>query len=1340
MDVSTRTEGGGDGEYEEASCESTHFVEQAEVLRRLEVLAGPTPPASITGELEWLQKVLDKYQEQSTLLDPALEDMLVLTMGRARVIIMEWHSQHQPQQRPSSSSSCCTSSPLSFPIQVFDQPQLHGLFAFVYILCRLRGYKTIVKFFPHEATDLEPILHALRSQDRQNHERWQTRYGLLLWLSMLVLVPFDICSIDSGLENNGVTLVGALCNLAVEYLKDAGPTREAAAVCLAGLLKRPDMEAQQLAKFLTWAEGILTPSGEEGEGSEEGGGRRAAGAAAAAGAAVGGSPQCDTFLLLGVLQTLAVLLKAGHRQNLLAFLPSLLHCLARLDPRDFGSQTLNRKLKMKLLHRIGLAYLPPRVAAWRYQRGHRSLLDNLKKAKGEGGGGAAAAAVAAVEEEQEQEEEEEEEKEEEEEVPEDLEEIVEEILGGLRDRDTIVRWSAAKGLGRITSRLPLCYADEVVASVLTGFAEGASDSAWHGGCLALAELARRGLLLPGRLGEVVPVVTKALQYDVRRGQTSVGAHVRDAACYVCWAFARAYSPLVMREHVPRLAEGMLMTSLFDREINCRRAASAAFQENVGRQGHENFPHGIDILTVADYFTLGNRQVAFLEVSPAVARFGPYTRVAIDHLAGTKLRHWDCSIRKLTSVTLGRLVRLAPAYMSEEVLPFLLQEVDAVDLHRRHGALLGVAEVVLGLAALPHFGLGGEVGRGVVEVVPRIEQARLYRGRGGEYVRGAACRLIECVALAHVNLGVKRQLRLLDSVDENLRHPVEEVQEGAVAAVRAFTRSYFGGGGGGERGRAGERGGGGEEGRPSTPSARLQARVVDKYRGLVEKDENVAVTRGFVRALGALPARLLLPSLDLILGSLEELAREGRKVGDEPDAETRRNALWALVEVTHTLGVQGRREGGREGWMNREQVQRVLRILLRSLGDYAMDKRGDIGSWVRMAALQGLASVVRVVREEGREGGREEGKICVGERVVTAYGEGKVREVRCEGEVCVVQFEEGQAGSFFFPYGPGVGLLSRAACRPLGRVEGGAKEEGKEGTAAADTMIIGFDGGENAGGAAGGAASSSSLIDPVLMTNIISAVLKQFSEKLDAVRECAGHVLLQLLPLAHDAAGYSFLISLFFGRGLGEKCGKRSGSTAITTTNHNNNNKNITTTATTSNSSISSSNSCINKRREENEAILFRGGAPSEVFPRVVCLLEIEQYHSEVLAGLVVSVGGLTESVVKASLGAVMEWAQQQQQQVEEGKDKGEDGVNLVKKLGVSMLALFDAHVGDDRVIWPLLRSVDLFYQKGIFAVEEGRERGEEWREEGVGNEGGGGGGGRNRRASPGGWLIGSAGN
>ena len=85
---------------------------------------------------------------------------------------------------------------------------------------------------------------------------------------------------------------------------------------------------------------------------------------------------------------------------------------------------------------------------------------------------------------------------------------------------------------------------------------------------------------------VVPVVLKALVYDERRGSYSVGekerererereretcmliwvmwlscvaiclgqgSHVRDAACYVCWAFARAYEPEEMRDHVQDIA-------------------------------------------------------------------------------------------------------------------------------------------------------------------------------------------------------------------------------------------------------------------------------------------------------------------------------------------------------------------------------------------------------------------------------------------------------------------------------------------------------------------------------------------------------------------------------------------------------------------------------------------------------------------------------------------------------------------------------------------------------------------------------------------------------------------
>jgi hypothetical protein len=53
------------------------------------------------------------------------------------------------------------------------------------------------------------------------------------------------------------------------------------------------------------------------------------------------------------------------------------------------------------------------------------------------------------------------------------------------NRDTVVRWSAAKGVGRVTGRLPHVLADDVVGSVLDLFSDAESDAGWHGGCLAL---------------------------------------------------------------------------------------------------------------------------------------------------------------------------------------------------------------------------------------------------------------------------------------------------------------------------------------------------------------------------------------------------------------------------------------------------------------------------------------------------------------------------------------------------------------------------------------------------------------------------------------------------------------------------------------------------------------------------------------------------------------------------------------------------------------------------------------------------------------------------------------
>ena len=174
----------------------------------------------------------------------------------------------------------------------------------------------------------------------------------------------------------------------------------------------------------------------------------------------------------------------------------------------------------------------------------------------------------------------------------------------------------------------------------------------------------------------------------------------------------------------------------------------------------------------------------------------------------------------------------------------------------------------------------------------------------------------------------------------MKHPNEKIQKAAGDALAALSRAYF-------------------PVRENGPSDRLQGRVVDKYVNLVTMSDNPAETRGYILALGSLPKKLLAPSqlvLESVFRCLIQSSRFDATVGQQRDAETRRNAIRALESVTREVGFIESTMPPTVG-LSTLQLRQVWECFLLGLQDYNTDRRGDIGSWSRMASMTGLANLM-----------------------------------------------------------------------------------------------------------------------------------------------------------------------------------------------------------------------------------------------------------------------------------------------------------------------------------------------------------------------------------------------
>uniref|UniRef100_A0A674HV20 Tubulin-specific chaperone D n=1 Tax=Taeniopygia guttata TaxID=59729 RepID=A0A674HV20_TAEGU len=790
---------------------------------------------------------MDRYQEQPHLLDHHLEGMM------NSLLEIVWDSGSPPSL-------------------------VHLAFKFLYIITKVRGYKRFLPRFPHEVRDLQPVLDMLAKQNPRDPETWETRYMLLLWLSMICLIPFDLARFDGNLTSlEGQArqpTMDRILDLAKCYLVVSDKARDAAAVLVSKFIVRPDVRQSRMADFLDWVLSMLSKSSSQ---TMEG-----------------------TVIVNGMLQALAQLFKHGKREDCLPYAATVLECLDNCKLSE-SNQMVLRKLGMKLVQRLGLTFVKPKVAKWRYQRGCRSLAANLQPQGAAVQNQKREVAAAAPPEADDDEEYD---------IPGEIENVVEQLLVGLKDKDTIVRWSAAKGIGRITGRLPKELADDVIGSLLDCFSFQETDNAWHGGCLALAELGRRGLLLPSRISDVVPVMLKALTYDEKRGACSVGSNVRDAACYVCWAFARAYEPAELLPFISHISSALIIAAVFDRDVNCRRAASGTF------------PMALNILTAADYFAVGNRVNCYLTISV---------------------------IRELSTKALHNITQ-APEYMANVVLPRLLPLSVGSDLHTRHGAILACAEItmlcvnwhkriIVSVCNILQFKINANVTScGCLFKIATIAVFWGYLSSKTYFL--TVCALIEKLSLSKMPFRgdpiisgwqwlINDSLRHLPLVSSAAR---QHIKESAVSALAALCNEFY----------INERG----EADPA-----LQDELVTQYVSELQNTEEM-VRCGFSRALGALPRFLLKGRLQQVLEGLKKVTIISPE--DVSFAEARRDALIAIAKVCQTVGVKG--DGSQQEYVCSGNVDQIYATLLTGVTDYTTDSRGDVGGWVREAAMTSLMEV------------------------------------------------------------------------------------------------------------------------------------------------------------------------------------------------------------------------------------------------------------------------------------------------------------------------------------------------------------------------------------------------
>ncbi|KAL5520109.1 hypothetical protein ACEPAG_1769 [Sanghuangporus baumii] len=835
-------------------------------------LAVDPAPEENRNEENWLNaltKILDEYQEQANLLDPYLERLVVPVAHTLR--------DHVLQVTSGDARS-------------FSMVRVNRLAWAMYIFIKVRGYKTIVRFFPHDVSDLPMVIkYVTQAEPVKEAYSWTLRYIMMLWLSLVCMLPFDLAQFDEGYST-----VSCLENIGTSELRKSGLERDGAALLLSKLYMRKDTTAL-LASFL---ESIQT--------------------------ALQGSP--NVLEIIGSLRVLADVGKSAPLELLrphitrIQDLISEMACVESLSPN-----TVVRKLRAKCISRIAVRLLPTRPRRIRLIAKHldsRATKDDKPDADEEV---------------------------EEPDVPGEVEHALGELFELMQDKDTSVRWSSAKGIANISERLPASFIDQIMDNIFGIYAvygldiapselPSTAEHSWHGATLACAEMARRNLISGSKLPDVLLWARKALVFDVQKGSFSIGSNVRDSAAYVLWSLARTRNHQSLEQYAIDLARDLVTVALFDREVHVRRAASATFQENVGRMNL--FPHGIPILSLIDFFSVGIRRHSFVDTAPKVYRYTEYQEAILQHLLRTTLKHWDEAMRRLGAQALKAVCETDIQHNIPRVVDALKTLLLSVDPKDVHGALLALSELAGAISNSDAQGFMQHDKKKIFRLIDSVPSTMVLSPRN-HLITEAACYLIAN------SMSAKDSDNLHDLSTEpfwrtiifhGLKSRNDCVQEAAAAAMGSLSRL-----------------------KDCSEDCKRLIKEFKRSSGIIQQS--------LTRVLGVFDYVSHRNGIDVAMPCLLDVV-DPKSPGYFRDVEARRNAYTSMAAIVDRVAER------LDDYISSDTMNNIWKAFFVGVEDYTVNERGDVGSWVRLSCIQGLCCMLEALVNSTRSSKKQPSRAWV----------------------------------------------------------------------------------------------------------------------------------------------------------------------------------------------------------------------------------------------------------------------------------------------------------------------------------------------------------------------------